>query len=398
LKIAVNAISLRKGGTVIAVGKLLSRLVELWPEHEYHVLADVELPPVLKVEHPSVRYHHFSWIGGGHFRAAIWYALILPFWLRSKAVDVLFSSSCYLPIFTTSRTVLLVQDAKYFYDATDLLKQCSIGERAVFHLKRLWTYYSVRKADSVIVQTKTLGDCVTSHIPAIHKRLVTIPHGPGVFDDTWKGYHIRHLSSDSFEIAYVALYRNYKNFHMLLQALALLQERQVPVRLHLTLDTLEDVGARSVLTYARKIGVERLIVNHGEIEPDRIAELYGAMHMFVFPSICESFGFPQVEAMAFGLPLLVSDTPVNREVCGHAAMFFPPDDPAQLAASIEHFYRNPSELSALADLSARRGRDFDWTRAAAETLQCLIAIQNGPGRAGERQRERRSPAASSPSR
>ncbi len=371
MKIAVNAISLRKGGTVIAVGKLLSRLAELQPEHEYHVLADAKMPAVLKVDHPSVRYHYFSWIGRSHFRVAIWYALILPFWLRRESVDVLFSSSCYLPIFTRSRSVLLVQDAKYFYDSPELLRQYPLGERVVFHLKRLWTYYSIRRADRVIVQTKTLGDCVTAHVPSIRKRLATIPHGPGVLDESGHGSHIHHLSSDTFEIAYVALYRNYKNFRVLLQALALLRDRQIPVRLHLTLDTLEDAGARSVLSYARKIGVERLIVNHGELEPERIAELYGVARMLVFPSICESFGFPQVEAMAFGLPLLVSDTPVNREVCDYAAMFFAPDDPGMLAASVEHLYRHPSELNALAELSARRGRDFDWTRAAAETLRFL---------------------------
>lgn len=41
LKIAINAISLRKGGTVIALDKLLSRLVETAPQREYHVYLPV---------------------------------------------------------------------------------------------------------------------------------------------------------------------------------------------------------------------------------------------------------------------------------------------------------------------------------------------------------------------
>lgn len=371
MRVAVNAVSLRKGGTAIAVSKLLSHLVDIAPEHEYHVLADEPLPPMLSLAHPSVRYHRFPWLGRGGARTALWYSFVLPFWLRREAIDVLFSSSCYLPVLTPSRSVLLVQDAKYFYDPAELLKQCSFGERASFYLKRLWTHYSIRKADRVLVQTKSLAERVSSHIPSVRDRIATVMHGPGVLDQRTGGYRIHHLPSDTFEIAYVALYRHYKNFQVLLQALALLSSRSIPVRLHLTLDPVEDAGARGVLSYARRIGVEKLIVNHGEIEPERMPELYGLAHMFVFPSICESFGFPQVEAMAFGLPLLVADTPVNREVCGEAAKFFAPDNPETLAASIERLYRDPSELGVLAELSARRGKEFDWSRAAADTLRFL---------------------------
>ena len=94
-------------------------------------------------------------------------------------------------------------------------------------------------------------------------------------------------------------------------------------------------------------------------------------HVFVFPSVCESFGFPQVEAMASGLPILAADTPVNREICGQAAIYFAPEDDHALAAQLKRLYRNPAELAALSRSSARRGRDFDWTSAGKETLECL---------------------------
>jgi len=40
--------------------------------------------------------------------------------------------------------------------------------------------------------------------------------------------------------------------------------------------------------------------------------------------LCESFGFPLVEAMGARLPIVAADTPVNQEVCGKAAIYFPP--------------------------------------------------------------------------
>jgi glycosyltransferase involved in cell wall biosynthesis len=159
---------------------------------------------------------------------------------------------------------------------------------------------------------------------------------------------------------------------VLLRALRILINQQIPVRLHLTLDLVEEPGARMVISYARKLGVERAIVNHGELEPEQVAEVYQSANVFVFPSVCESFGFPQVEAMTFGLPILAADTAVNREVCGQAAIYFAPNDDRELAAQLKRLYQNPAELTELSKRSARRGHDFDWTSAANETLECLV--------------------------
>ena len=371
MRIAINAMSLRKGGTVIALSKLLTQMVELEPNHEFYILADGTLPKLLRLDHPSVRYHYFSWVSGSSLRTVLWYTFVLPYWLARNRIDVLFSSSCYLPLSRPRRTVLLVQDAKYFYNSKDLLNRFSMMQRLMFHLKRYWTYYSVSVADSVVVQSESLGDRVKEHVPSASSRISTIPHGPGFLDGPQNGGSARYTTSDTLEVAYVALYRTYKNFKVLIDALKLLRAKGIPIRLHLTLDVLDDTGARSVMSYARRIGVEELIVNHGELDKDRLSELYRIANLFVFPSTCESFGFPQVEAMAFGLPMLVADTPVNHEICSYAAIYFPREDDAQLAALIERIYREPSRLTVASKRSETRARDFDWTVAARRTLICL---------------------------
>ena len=116
-----------------------------------------------------------------------------------------------------------------------------------------------------------------------------------------------------------------------------------------------------VMSYARNIGVEQSIINHGELEPERVAQVYQVSACVCISVVCESFGFPQVEAMAFGLPILVADTAVNREMGGQAAIYFAPEDDRVLAAQLERLYHNLTELAALSKRSARRARDFDWT-------------------------------------
>jgi glycosyltransferase involved in cell wall biosynthesis len=369
MKIAINALTLRKGGTLVVLNKLLTGFVEIAPDNEYHVLANLATPAALE-GNPQVKYHHFDWTNASYARVAFWYVAVLPLWLRRHKIDVLFSQICYLPPFAGRRTVLLLQDAKFFYDSKELRRRLTLSERFNLWLKKRWSYHSVGMADRILVQSDTMARSVIAKVPSVRDRVSTVHHGPGILNGQSKPIY-RAGPSDSFEIAYVAIYRGYKNFEVLLRALRLLDDEGIPARLHLTLDVIDNPGARAVIAYARKIGVEHAVVNHGELEPERVSEVYQAARVFVFPSICESFGFPQVEAMAFGLPILAADTPINREICNQAAIYFDPEDEHLLAAQLRRLYKNPTELNALSERSARRGRDFGWTGAAAETLKWL---------------------------
>lgn len=296
---------------------------------------------------------------------------VLSRWCTRQHVDVLFSQEYYLPLFRPRHTVLLLQDATFFDDSRALRHRLSRSERLTLLMKKRWCYHSAAGANRILVQSDSMARLVAKKVPSARSRISVVHHGPGFLDGPQRPMY-RTAASDSLEIAYVALYRGYKNFEVLLRALRLLQREGVAVRLHLTLDLVEDPGARMVMSYARKIGVEHSIVNHGELEPDGVAQVYQSAHVFVFPSVCESFGFPQIEAMALGLPVLAADTAVNRELCGPAAIFFAPDDDHVLAAQLKRLYQNPAELAVLAKRSAGRGRDFDWTEAAKKTLECLV--------------------------
>src|SRR3972149_1452197 len=98
-------------------------------------------------------------------------------------------------------------------------------------------------------------------------------------------------------------------------------------------------------------------------------DMSGSLHFSVFPSLCESFGFPMLEAMAHGLPLLISDIDSNIEVAGKAARTFAPDDAPALAALIHKLIEEPAWHLACARASQERARHFTWHKAAAATLE-----------------------------
>ena len=62
------------------------------------------------------------------------------------------------------------------------------------------------------------------------------------------------------------------------------------------------------------------------VEEDELEVLYKNAYIFVFPSLNEGFGYPPIESMKYGTPVICSAISSITEVCGNAAMYFNPFD------------------------------------------------------------------------
>jgi glycosyltransferase involved in cell wall biosynthesis len=102
----------------------------------------------------------------------------------------------------------------------------------------------------------------------------------------------------------------------------------------------------------------------GYLEDAALAELLNGAYALVFPSLWEGFGLPAVEAMACGLPVLASRRGSLPEVVGEAGLYFEPEDPAAISASVLRLLHDPALRENLAELARRRSADFRWERAA----------------------------------
>jgi glycosyltransferase involved in cell wall biosynthesis len=283
---------------------------------------------------------------------------------------VLFTHTCYLPLTIRTPNVLLMQDARYFCDigaAAGVLDDQGLG----FLLKKYWTYRSLRTARVVTVQSNTLADSIAARIPSAAPRIRVIPHGPGFLDGPQPRTPAAMWRGETLELLCISLFRKYKNFPVLLRMLRSLRTSQIPARLHLTLDE-TDPGVGQLWREARGLGVEDCLVNHGEVRTEQLSQLYRDADAFVFASVCESFGFPLIEAMSFGIPVFAADTPINREICGPAAAYFPPGDPQSLADLLRCYLARPELRSSASQESIRRSQRFSWTSAGEQTLNLIL--------------------------
>ncbi len=118
-------------------------------------------------------------------------------------------------------------------------------------------------------------------------------------------------------------------------------------------------------------GVASQISIRPYVSDAELAELYGRARVFAFLSEYEGFGHPPLEALAAGVPPILLDTAVAREVCGTAAMYVPKGDVRAITDAIGQMLTDsPARARVLSAAPEVLGR-YSWERAAEETLEAL---------------------------
>jgi glycosyltransferase involved in cell wall biosynthesis len=128
-------------------------------------------------------------------------------------------------------------------------------------------------------------------------------------------------------------------------------------------------------TFLKHLGVTEAVVSFPHASDELLGQGYAGAKLFVYPSLWEGFGFPPLEAMDAGCPVLASQSSSIPEVCRDAAFYFDPQNQESLMREL---------LRAIHDQEARqtavrRGREvasgYSWNKCGAETLafyrECL---------------------------
>ncbi len=88
----------------------------------------------------------------------------------------------------------------------------------------------------------------------------------------------------------------------------------------------------------------------------------------------EGFGMVPLEAMAVGTPVVGTDGPAQREVCGDAALLTDPDSPADLAAAVEALIADDARIAAGAEAGRLQAARFSWERMGTEMTQLYRSL------------------------
>ena len=165
----------------------------------------------------------------------------------------------------------------------------------------------------------------------------------------------------------VSHYNYYRNFETVFRAIAKLRGQigAPDIRLVLTceLEKSKTPGSYNPEPACRlidELGIRDRVVELGAVPYEQLHHVYRACQLFVSAAYTETFAHPLVEAMSCGLPVVASDLPVHREICGDAALYFPRFSPEELAGQMLRLASSTQLRSTLSFLGRERSQDFSW--------------------------------------
>ena len=106
----------------------------------------------------------------------------------------------------------------------------------------------------------------------------------------------------------------------------------------------------------------------------QLIELYRNASLLAFPSFYEGFGFPALEAMACGCPVVVSNVASLPEVCGDAAYYVDPNNIESIAEGLHRVLTDETLRQGLIEKGLARGRLFSWEKSAQEHIKVFEEV------------------------
>ncbi len=133
--------------------------------------------------------------------------------------------------------------------------------------------------------------------------------------------------------------------------------------------------AQAISEAAAALGPRALIRTPGYRQGRDLRAIYAEATALVFPSLCESFGIPAVEAMAQGVPVALADSTALPEIGGEAGWYFDPLDEDAIMASLRDLLDNQPERIRRAVLGKSIAVIYRWDKANALLVHALLNDQ-----------------------
>jgi glycosyltransferase involved in cell wall biosynthesis len=120
---------------------------------------------------------------------------------------------------------------------------------------------------------------------------------------------------------------------------------------------------------------DRIIYEGSNVDDATLASFYQAADVLAFPSLWEGFGWPPLESMACGTPVVTSNAGSLPEVVGDAGIIVPPNDEASFAAALKRVLTDENLREGMIKRGLARASAFTWERTANQILAVYERVQ-----------------------
>ncbi len=384
LRVVILAHNLRAAGG-LSVGKnVIASLSRVRPQHEYLLLMpeDVGYESVEKPPHADCRYFER---GRGWVRQHLFESFTIPARVREFRPDVIWGLGNFGLRGASCTQAVLVHKPHYFYGPefyqTEMLRyrlQNVLGRR---RLRR-----SLGSVQVVFCQTKTACDRFRRTYE-FRGRVAVMPNAVSrltLQGDQSAVPRVLEAPSGRFVLFCLTRYYAHKNLEVFFDVFERFRSELSDVTVVLTVQESDHPLARRFLSRLRGAGLNEHLLNVGPVPQSELAGYFAHSSGLILPTLLESFSGTYLEAMQFRRPILTSDLDFARDVCGPAARYFDPRDPASIRDAIVQLRDSPTLRDTLVKAGEERIRLFfrDWdsivSDAMTEIENVLAGAPSGP--------------------
>lgn len=240
------------------------------------------------------------------------------------------------PLFPVKNKVIL-----YFHTVLYFQKYMNLKTNTRLFIKhsieRFWVKLGLSSVDEVLVQSSFVKNCFEKEFGFTKTKV--FPFRSNVFNETTNT-----TQDKTADFVYLAAGTHHKNHENLIKAWMLLSKEGIRPNLHLTIDSRYEEILNLIQNAKANFGVQ--IVNHGTISHQEAMLLYSSTKAIIFPSLCESFGLPLLEAKNLHIPILAGELDYVRDIVDPTESFDPTSE-RSIARAVMRFLKINTEKSKM---------------------------------------------------
>jgi len=301
-----------------------------------------------------------------------WYGwkeqLIYPFWLRKFRLDLLHFPHFNVPLLYRRPFIVTVHDLILMKFPT---VRATTLPPFLFRLKfaayKVVIGSALRRAREIATVSQFVKNDIERTFPFAKNKRITVTYeacAPTLSGATGSPKDKTPIARPYF--LYVGSAYPHKNLETLISAFAAFR------RSGFTGHRLVIVGEKDrfmtrLENETRSAAADANVVFFGRATDEELAAIYDGAQVYVFPSLCEGFGLPPLEAMSRGIPVASSNACCLPEVLGDAAEYFDPSDGKSIVASLAKLASDETLRKTLAEKGRQRAQGFNWKDCAEQT-------------------------------
>ncbi|MBI3408458.1 MAG: glycosyltransferase family 4 protein [Planctomycetes bacterium] len=296
-------------------------------------------------------------------RPTLWWNWRLPRVLRRDGVDVFHGPNHFLPDFDRRKNIVTIHDLAYFH--------MRVHGDAMDEVLRVWTKNAFERAAAVIALSEnTRRDVEALGVSPERVRVIyggghIVPEGQIPYNRVAELKRNRNLPEKY--ILFVGTLQPRKNVPFLIRSYARLK-KETGIPHALVLAGHRDTAAAEIDALSHELGVSQDVIITGYVDAWELPLLYKLADLFVLPTLYEGFTLVTLEAMAYGVPVIATDTSSIREGVADAGLLVPVNDVDGLTQAMNQALTDDSLRKSLIERGRVQAQKFTWEQCARDTL------------------------------